>query len=36
MDGVHKISPTRFEVNYSNFTPRRDISILILGAPPAN
>ncbi len=34
--GVRKISPTRFEVNYSNFTPRRDISILILGAPPAN
>lgn len=33
--GVRKISPTRFEVNYTNFTPRRDISILILGAPPA-
>ena len=29
MDGVKKISPTRFEVRKSNFEPKRDIQILI-------
>lgn len=29
MDGVKKISPTRFEVHKSNFEPTRDIQILI-------
>ncbi|MBK7163591.1 MAG: DUF4424 family protein [Sphingomonadales bacterium] len=29
MDGVKKISPTRFEVRKSNFEPTRDIQILI-------
>lgn len=29
MDGVQKISPTRFEVRKSNFEPTRDIQILV-------
>jgi hypothetical protein len=29
MDGVKKISPSRFEVRKRDFTPRRDLSILI-------
>jgi hypothetical protein len=33
-DGVRKISPTQFEVRHTNFTPTRDVSILIL-LPPA-
>jgi hypothetical protein len=31
--GVHKISPTQFEVRYTNFTPRQNVSILILMHP---
>jgi len=30
MDGVKKISPTRFEVNKTNFEPQRDLDILIV------
>lgn len=30
MDGVHKISPTRFEVRKRNFEPARDLDILII------
>ncbi|WP_036287026.1 DUF4424 domain-containing protein [Methylocystis sp. ATCC 49242] len=30
MDGVKKISPTRFEVRRKNFTPDRDLDILII------
>ncbi len=29
-DGVRKISPTRFEVRYRNFSPTQDLSVLIL------
>lgn len=29
-DGVKKISPTEFEVRHTNFTPTRDVSIVIL------
>ena len=29
-DGVRKISPTQFEVRHANFTPTRDLNILIL------
>ena len=29
MDGVKKISPTRFEVRKANFEPQRDLKILI-------
>ena len=29
-DGVRKISPTQFEVRHTDFTPTRDVSILIL------
>jgi hypothetical protein len=29
-DGVRKISPTQFEMTASNFTPRRDLAVLIL------
>jgi hypothetical protein len=29
-DGVKKISPTKFEVRHANFTPARDLDILIL------
>ena len=32
-DGVKKISPTQFEVRHMNFTPRRDLDILILAQP---
>jgi hypothetical protein len=32
-DGVKKISPTQFEVRRMNFTPRRDLDILILAQP---
>ena len=28
--GVRRISPTQFEVRYRNFTPRQDVSVLIL------
>lgn len=31
-DGVRKISPTQFEITASNFTPRRDLAVLILVA----
>jgi len=31
--GVHKISPTQFEVNYTNFVPKQNVSILILLHP---
>ena len=30
MDGVKKISPTRFEVRKANFEPANDLSILIV------
>lgn len=33
MDGVKKISPTRFEVRKKNFEPKRDLSILIIDWP---
>ncbi|MGZ8362540.1 MAG: DUF4424 domain-containing protein, partial [Caulobacteraceae bacterium] len=33
--GVQKISPTRFEVRKTNFTPTRDLNILILDLLPA-
>ena len=29
-DGVKKVSPTRFEVHYTDFTPKSDLSVLIL------
>ena len=29
-DGVKKISPTQFELRHANFTPSRDLNILIL------
>jgi hypothetical protein len=32
-DGVKKISPTQFEVRYSNFTPTKDLNVLILDWP---
>jgi Domain of unknown function (DUF4424) len=34
-DGVKKISPTEFEVRHANFTPTRDVSIVILQPQPA-
>jgi hypothetical protein len=33
-DGVHKISPTQFEVRHTDFTPTSDVSILILTPIP--
>jgi hypothetical protein len=30
-DGIKKISPTAFEMRASNFTPTRDLNILIVG-----
>jgi hypothetical protein len=35
-EGVRKISPTQFEVRHTNFTPTRDVSILILQPYPAD
>jgi hypothetical protein len=35
-EGVKKISPTRFEVRRANFTPTREVSILILKPMGAN
>jgi uncharacterized protein DUF4424 len=32
-DGVKKIGPTQFEVRHENFTPTRDLNILILYRP---
>ena len=32
-DGVKKIGPTLFEVRHANFTPTRDLHILILYRP---
>ena len=32
-DGVKKISPTRFEVVYRDFTPTRDLNVLIVRPP---
>ena len=32
-DGVKKISPTQFEARYANFTPTKDLNILILDWP---
>jgi hypothetical protein len=32
-DGVKKIGPTQFEVRHANFTPTRDLDILILYRP---
>lgn len=29
-DGVRRISPTQFEVRYSNYTPTRDLNVLIV------
>ncbi len=34
-DNVKKISPTQFEMRATNFTPRREVSILILKPAPA-
>jgi hypothetical protein len=33
-DGVKKIAPTLFEVRHANFTPTRDLNVLILYRPP--
>jgi hypothetical protein len=33
MDGVKKVSPTRFEVRHKNFEPTRDLDILIANWP---
>jgi hypothetical protein len=33
-EGVKKISPTQFEVRHTNFTPTRDVSIVILQPRP--
>jgi hypothetical protein len=33
-DGVKKTGPTTFEVRHANFTPTRDLEILILYRPP--
>lgn len=35
-EGVTKIGPTQFEVRHANFTPKGDVSILILVPAPAN
>jgi len=35
-DGVKKIGPTTFEVRHANFTPTRDLDVLILYRPPKN
>ena len=35
-DGVKKTGPTTFEVRHSNFTPIRDLNVLILYRPPKN
>jgi hypothetical protein len=35
-EGVRKISATQFEVDHANFTPTRDVSILILLPMPAS
>jgi hypothetical protein len=35
-DGVKKIAPTVFEVRHANFTPTRDLDVLILYRPPKN
>lgn len=32
-EGVHKIGPTRFEMRKENFTPTRDLDVLILSRP---
>lgn len=32
-DGVKKISPTQFEARYSNFTPTKDLDVLIVDWP---
>ncbi len=29
-DGVRKIGPTQFELRHANFTPSRDLNVLIL------
>ena len=34
--GVRKISPTRFEVDYTNFTPKGEVAVLILMKPSSN
>ncbi|HEX4097986.1 MAG TPA: DUF4424 family protein, partial [Caulobacteraceae bacterium] len=31
--GVRKISPTQFEVDYTNFTPKSEVAVLILTKP---
>jgi Domain of unknown function (DUF4424) len=35
-DGVKKIGPTQFELRHSNFTPSRDLNVLILYLPNKN
>jgi hypothetical protein len=35
-DGVKKVGPTTFEVRHANFTPARDLDVLILYRPPKN
>jgi hypothetical protein len=32
-DGVKKIGPTLFEVRHADFTPTRDLNVLILYRP---
>lgn len=34
--GVKKIAPTRFEVRYRNFTPTKDLNVLIVETHPAD
>lgn len=33
-EGVRKIGPTTFEVRYRDYTPQRDLSVLILVRHP--
>jgi len=35
-DGVEKIAPTVFEVRHANYTPTRNLDVLILYRPPKN
>ena len=33
-DGIRKTGPTTFEVRHTNFTPTRDVAVLILNRQP--
>ena len=35
MDGLRKVSPTRFEVVRTNFEPTRDLDVLFVALVPA-